>query len=1212
MTKSYFGIFAKQVIEKDRAGDEDDDLLRATAYIKKLHEFEQFTSDRAGDPHTANYYRERGLITLDWLTVLIPFSSRSVIVNVLMQAGTYFQQAACSPQEDLRVAKADQKLALHAYMEAIAISGRSAPDLEIYTHINCLKFIAAFKYQDEDLKELVGAIQTRALLLADLFPVYVKLQANIDFLKNQDQTLWLIRRLLYKLVEAIGANSTYKIDHDCVAVLYQAYEACVKNWFEEIYNPELENRFRLELMELLLKRNGWKFSDLDPHLITSSAIEHDDHGWMQLTKKPLRIAEYGAQDHFCSLEGFEINHKTGSIKFTFSNYPHGFDRIDDNPLTLYDLTEMLESNVSVAHFSLDPIDPQKMYHPFNTMRFAPKNIYRTQFLNTMLLSDYILKFLTTGQEVQGQYPYDMPKIETAIAKLPEHLKKIIYDFHQAKQYNAGSIHRFWIEAEQATEASLDDDSGICKVAVADLRIVVKKHTMERDHNGNLVDTQKDHEGWDFYILTLQQKSEITAGTRIINGPAMVFVNDDQLCFISKSTNKIYKRICLSANYIAQLKQLTGYDLQKLQILKKHLRDPDDKIIVTIDNAMLLYKLIVGITTLNKEPTYLSPEYVFAQEFTKHYDEFSEYILEFARLRELSKITVAIRLLNGHKAGTEQKAINLQKLLDSLPSWEQKDSHISNYSSYFNLPDPGLLLTEEEMNFAIFRHKNIEFIKKILPKTIYKNRLANLIEICQPITADSDEVNRACNDLYNQNATEITRKHGSNAWSTNSTRIWNEICAKKSEYAQQLTNSKKSQLQAAFKKQFPDLSSEYLERLLNNAMRGQVGGFADELAQRDFIETKKQIQEMIADSKKLLKGFQTIGLAKREREEHDVEAELDQECLWVPASVGHHVEGNSCHFVYGGVRVMPRINSITSTNQNFSRMMGNAFSGTSGRTTVTSTQISRSSTVGHQPGSRNFQTTFVNAGATARAQASANLSANANISRGIFSSYQSTARASTNSYQQASSSYTSRTQVSSSFNPGYRAATASYQSSASAPPRQQPASSNFTSARGSTGSYQQANSSHGGGGGGSSNRGASNNSDFIDGLKLRTELSFKEAGLLDQSGKLTTKALQCIKDSDNRIKDGDKLNNKQVIDRLTKNGEPIENWAKYKTSSVTLGTGNKAQIHFYYNNRTGEVVQDIDFKVKGGFGLKGDDVSPFSRNPEKEPISQKDACHTLSL
>lgn len=122
------------------------------------------------------------------------------------------------------------------------------------------------------------------------------------------------------------------------------------------------------------------------------------------------------------------------------------------------------------------------------------------------ISDYILKFLTTGQEVQGKYPYDMRKIETAIQELPDHLKKIIYDFHKAKQYNMGSIHRFWIEAEQITEASLDEDNEVSKVAIADIKMVVKKHTMERDHHGNLVDTQKDDEGWkisqDTYLCRL--------------------------------------------------------------------------------------------------------------------------------------------------------------------------------------------------------------------------------------------------------------------------------------------------------------------------------------------------------------------------------------------------------------------------------------------------------------------------------------------------------------------------------------------------------------------------------------------------------------------------------------------------------------------------------------------------------------------------------------
>ena len=942
--------------------------------------------------------------------MLIPFSSRSVIVNVLMQAGIYFQQAACSPQEDLRVAQADEKLALHAYMEAISLSGRSAPDLEIYTHINCLKFIAAFKYQDKDLKELVETVQRKTLLLADIFPMYIKLQANIDFLKNEDQTLLVLRSLLHQLVQMIWANNAKveneqcKIDYDYIDVLYQAYEACVKNWFEETYNPALENKFRLELMELLLNRNGWKFSDLDPHLITRSSIEHDEHGWMQLTKKPLKIAEYGTEDHFCSLEGFEINHKTGSIKFTFSNHPNGIDCKNNNYLTLYDLTEMLEFNVALAHFSLDQVDPQMKYHPFNAMRFAPKKIYHTQFLNTMLLSDYILKFLTTGQEVQGQYPYGMRKIETAIAGLPEHLKKIIYDFHKAKQYNAGSIHRFWIEAEQATEASLDDDFEVSKVAVSDIKMVVKKHTMERDNHGNLVDTQKDHEGWKIYIFTDAQKREFDNNPSTITGPAIIFVPLQRTAFFIEK-KVIYKEESMPQKHVEQLEKLATYE-----------RDSNNKIKTTIDNSMLIYDFINDfVAGWAEEPTHFSPEYVFAQEFTKHYDEFSEHILEFARLRELSKITVAIRLLNGYKSGAEQKAINLKNLLNGLPNWEQKDTHHCNYSSYFDLPDPALSLTEEERDFAIFKHKNIKFIKKILPKTIYEERLANLIEIFQPITVGSDEVTRACNEIYNKNADEITRRHGSYAWRINSNRIWNEICDQKAEIARQLTDSKQTQLQALFHTKYPGMPLTQLNRLINNAMRGMVQELADVLARQDFVEAKKQIQEMIETSKKLLEGFKTIGLAKEDGEEHDVEFNLDQECLWVPASVHHHVAENSSCFVYGGVRVMPRINSIERTNQNFNRLIGNAFNSSLGRTTVTSNQINRSSATGPQQVVRTFQATPANVGsAQARVQPNTgNSSVTVNTNNiGIFSSQQPAAA--TASFRPQSSSTMATTNATRSF------------------------------------------------------------------------------------------------------------------------------------------------------------------------------------------------------
>ncbi len=135
------------------------------------------------------------------------------------------------------------------------------------------------------------------------------------------------------------------------------------------------------------------------------------------------------------------------------------------------------------------------------------------------------------------------------------------------------------------------------------------------------------------------------------------------------------------------------------------------------------------------------------------------------------------------------------------------------------------------------------------------------------------------------------------------------------------------------------------------------------------------------------------------------------------------------------------------------------------------------------------------------------------------------------------------------------------------------------------------------GGGSFSIGGNNNSDFRDGLKLRTELSFKEAGLLDQSRNLTAKALECVTDKNFRLLEGKKLNNPEVIRELTKNGEPMENWGKYRTNPVTLNTGQVADIHFYYNHVTGEVKYGCDFKVKQPVGLF------TTTQPPREPTSK---------
>ncbi|WP_373357783.1 DUF637 domain-containing protein [Acinetobacter lactucae] len=97
------------------------------------------------------------------------------------------------------------------------------------------------------------------------------------------------------------------------------------------------------------------------------------------------------------------------------------------------------------------------------------------------------------------------------------------------------------------------------------------------------------------------------------------------------------------------------------------------------------------------------------------------------------------------------------------------------------------------------------------------------------------------------------------------------------------------------------------------------------------------------------------------------------------------------------------------------------------------------------------------------------------------------------------------------------------------------------------------------------------------LKLRTELAFKQSGILQIDGRLTQ---QAIKNSQ-EIKLKDPLRNPSVVQVLTKDGSQLSDWAKFTTESVKMPNGQSMQIHYYKNIKTGKIdYQTKDYKVKG--------------------------------
>lgn len=613
----------------------DGESTAKTLGIRALRQFEKDIHEKTEAASAASDYREIAFHILDWMPALYYTVPSSVIVNTYIRIGTYFQRAAAKESMP-ELQMADETLAASMFMHAFHAKDRATPDIMLYACVQSLKYIAAFKFQHPYFAENIQAFQHQALRIADVFPFFHPHQSNLSLATNSHLSIYLMRQFLHALMEIIELNRSrtiqIAIDHSQVTVLYHAYEACLHNWYEAQHSSVQERKLRFELMQALLAENQWTIVDLsqnldDPFLM----IDRDEQGWMRPTRT-LPIPANPTIDKFRSVDGVEIDEETGEVSFLLRAWEDN-DVPYEKLLTIYDLNEMLARNVRATFFSLDPVDPDKPYHPFNLMRFAPSSIYETQLLHTMLLTDYLLKFFTVRQVVQGRPPYDVRPLDQLLQNLPGYLRKIIDNFQETQQ--AASMHRFWIEAEEVPVAS-EKEGNIRRIAVGDVKMVVKKHRLMRDMHGHLIDRNEAGEGWELYILTEQQKQKLVERLlkKEMRGPAIIFIKDES------QQNKVYfiEKDELSPAFVVQI-----YDAQWSQLLACDCKN--GKVIVTSSNSALVYRITKTVCQQASMPNLFSPEYIFAQEFTSHYNEFAQYFPEFGRLRELCRITVLLREIN---------------------------------------------------------------------------------------------------------------------------------------------------------------------------------------------------------------------------------------------------------------------------------------------------------------------------------------------------------------------------------------------------------------------------------------------------------------------------------------------------------------------------------------------------------------------------------------
>lgn len=904
---------------------EDENKLSNFRFARFILDLEKDLNSHQEGPQNAETYREKAFHYLDWIPSLLHISGGEIIHFFVLRIGFTFQQAA-RLEKDPSLQMADEKLALNMYMEGVSLAHRLTPNVELSVYTEAITFMKQLAWDLPELERIINSFKNKVHLLGDFFPLLDLPKSLSGRYSKKENELELIRDVLHALTTLCESENnkpgTIQLPHKPSVILYQAYEACLKNWYQnkhEAHNPKLENHFRLSLMKVLLAEKGQDFDSVEKLLLSPNVmINRDKEGYLQWTGKSA-FPEKSEFQVFRSINGFEIDHSSGAITL-FLNAWESSHQPYEKTFSSNDLLEIFENTITGAFFSLDMVDPDQPYHPFNNMVFSD-SLYKTELLHTMLITDYILKFLTTGVEVQGAYPFNFRPVSHLLKSLPAYLQKIITDY-QCSKHSEGAIHRFWIEAETA-DVYLDEsdkDQYYTRVSLENMKMVIKKHLMERDLEGNLKDTNNEKEGWPFYVLTETQFDRFCRGKRRIDDRAMIFVHGKAQVYFWQNGSLL----------ISHKPVEVRNDLIRLYTLS-----PEKNGLISFDssNMPLIYRLTTTLCEQTKLPHHYSPEWIFAHLFTTHYDEFAQYIPEFGRLKELSKIVALTRILHRTKESNLSHRDALFTLLNNLSPDNLKDPEL--YESYKENYQTNYTNILEQ--FGIWQNK---YSTKALQKK-WEGQLQKIKSKAYPLEYDSSS------DAVWTIAYEQFKELKSNNYLTPSEELWKYI--DKSDIAKKLSQLKqqnfRKQLNESFTKPLSYLPNYYCAQHINTFINGNSKPLANALAENDRSIHHSQIAELytnvseievnyaldsdepyylqklvnkivteplkksFATLNQLEKGFQAIGFYKEEKKSLN----LNNQCFWVPAAVRHEVKpffpknNQNLHsfFVYGGVNLQTR-------------------------------------------------------------------------------------------------------------------------------------------------------------------------------------------------------------------------------------------------------------------------------------------------------------------
>ena len=263
---------------------------------------------------------------------------------------------------------------------------------------------------------------------------------------------------------------------------YQIYE---NHWLKRcsLQDPT-ENGLRLTAMSALLAKEKLSWDGVQRRL-QSNMIALDSKGWLVNNCKLLGpVASSGIQ----KLVGLEINKKDFSIHLLIEKgLSLSFSNRKPSLLSWQDIATGLAMENPGSFFSLDAVSPEEThYHPFNKMTFAPDELEGSQFLYSLFHTDYLLKQMSMGLEMQSYPPFQKRPVSEGLLKdIPDKLKKVLLSI-PSRGFSRSRVHRLWIQAD-SMEYDIQEDDDSIRWLFGEVNIAVRCMPMFHTEDGQLRD-----------------------------------------------------------------------------------------------------------------------------------------------------------------------------------------------------------------------------------------------------------------------------------------------------------------------------------------------------------------------------------------------------------------------------------------------------------------------------------------------------------------------------------------------------------------------------------------------------------------------------------------------------------------------------------------------------------------------------------------------------